>query len=54
MNPSLTGRVEGVRSEASDRWASHPLPVILGWPDSDPVLKYRTCRRGLEGVPRVL
>ena len=25
MNTSLTGRVEGARSTASDRWASHPL-----------------------------
>ena len=29
MNTSLTGRVEGVRSKASDRWASHPLRTSL-------------------------
>ena len=29
MNTSLTGRVEGVRSTASDRWASHPLRASL-------------------------
>ena len=29
MNTSLTGRVEGVRSKASDRWASHPLRASL-------------------------
>jgi len=29
MNTSLTGRVEGARSTASDRWASHPLHASL-------------------------
>ena len=29
MNTSPTGRVEGVRSKAPDRWASHPLRTSL-------------------------